>query len=114
MRARITDERTPAQRRADALGEVCRGFLDRGDRPLVAGERPHLTVTVPVEVLAGAPLAGLGPGGGTGAGVEREPEREPERELVTEREPTPSGRPSSTTPVRSRRSWSDSSPATPR
>ncbi len=29
----VTDERTPAQRRADALGEVCRGFLDRGDRP---------------------------------------------------------------------------------
>ncbi len=51
----VPDERTPAQRRADALGEVCRGFLDRGDRPVVAGERPHLTVTVPVEVLAGAP-----------------------------------------------------------
>ena len=67
----VTDERTPAQRRADALGEICRGFLDRGDRPVVAGERPHLTVTVPVEVLAGAPLAGLGPGagGGTGAGA---------------------------------------------
>ena len=48
------DERTPAQRRADALGEVCRGFLDRGDRPVVAGERPHLTITVPVEVLAGS------------------------------------------------------------
>ena len=70
------EERTPAQRRADALGEICRGFLDRGDRPLVAGERPHLTVTVPVEVLAGGPLAvpglgtrtGTGPGAGTGLG----------------------------------------------
>lgn len=47
------DDRAPAQRRADALGEVCRGWLDRADRPEVAGERPHLTVTVPVEALAG-------------------------------------------------------------
>ena len=64
------DDRTPAQRRADALGEVCRGFLDRADRPVVAGERPHLTVTVPVEVLAGStggasgsPDGVAGPGG---------------------------------------------------
>ena len=64
------DDRTPAQRRADALGEVCRGFLDRGDRPVVAGERPHLTVTVPVEVLAGGVVPGLGPGLGGGAGTE--------------------------------------------
>jgi Domain of unknown function (DUF222)/HNH endonuclease len=40
------DMRTSAQRRADALGEVCRGFLDRSDRPDVAGERPHVVVTV--------------------------------------------------------------------
>jgi hypothetical protein len=40
------DERTPAQRRADALGEICRQWLDRGDRPTVAGERPHVTLTV--------------------------------------------------------------------
>jgi len=45
------DERTPAQRRADALGEVCRGWLDRSDRPEVAGERPHLSVTVPMRAL---------------------------------------------------------------
>jgi hypothetical protein len=38
------DTRTPAQRRADALGEVCRQWLDRTDRPSVGGERPHLTV----------------------------------------------------------------------
>ena len=64
------DERTPAQRRADALGEICRGFLDRGDRPVVAGERPHLTVTVPVEVLAGGPgRGGTGTGLGTGTGI---------------------------------------------
>jgi hypothetical protein len=48
-----SDDRAPAQRRADALGEVCRGWLDRADRPEVGGERPHLTVTVPVEALAG-------------------------------------------------------------
>ncbi len=42
------DERTPAQRRADAMGEICRGWLDVADRPEVAGERPHLTLTVDV------------------------------------------------------------------
>jgi hypothetical protein len=48
------DDRTPAQRRADALVEICRQFLGRSDRPAVGGERAHVTVTVPVEVLAGA------------------------------------------------------------
>ena len=51
------DARTPAQRRADALGEVCRGWLDLAERPGVAGERPHLTVTVDVGELA---LGGAG------------------------------------------------------
>jgi hypothetical protein len=44
---------TPAQRRADALGEICRQWLDSSDRPTVAGERPHLTVTVGPEALGG-------------------------------------------------------------
>jgi hypothetical protein len=48
------DRRTPAQRRADALIEICRQFLDRGDRPTVAGERPHVTLTVGAEALAGS------------------------------------------------------------
>jgi len=40
-RARTEDDRrTPAQRRADALGEICRGWLDRADRPSVGGEAP--------------------------------------------------------------------------
>jgi hypothetical protein len=53
-RSRIgQDERTPAQRRADALGEICRQWLDRADRPTVAGERPHVTVTVDAATLAG-------------------------------------------------------------
>jgi hypothetical protein len=49
------DERTPAQRRADALAEICRQWLDRSDRPNVAGERPHVTVTVGAEALRGEP-----------------------------------------------------------
>ena len=49
------DARTPAQRRADALGEICRQWLDRADRPSVAGERPHVTVTVASEALRGNP-----------------------------------------------------------
>jgi hypothetical protein len=52
------DARTPAQRRADALGEICRQWLDTGERPSVAGERPHLTVTVAAEALK----AGTGTG----------------------------------------------------
>jgi len=48
------DDRTPAQRRADALGEICRQWLDLAKRPSVAGERPHVTVTVDSEALQGA------------------------------------------------------------
>ena len=65
----VPDERTPAQRRADGLGEICRQWLDRTDRPSVGGERPHLTVTVPVEVLAGGPVPGLGGGAGIQTGM---------------------------------------------
>ena len=50
-RSGTEDERTPAQRRADALGEICRQWLDRSDRPTVAGERPHVTVTAGLEAL---------------------------------------------------------------
>jgi hypothetical protein len=46
-----TDTRSPARRRADALGEICRQWLDSQDRPVVAGERPHVIVTVDVESL---------------------------------------------------------------
>jgi len=45
------DHRMPAQRRADALGEVCRQWLDHADRPTVAGEKPHVAVTVDAEAL---------------------------------------------------------------
>jgi hypothetical protein len=50
---REDDDRSPAQRRADALAEICRQWLDRVDRPNVAGERPHVTVTVGAETLQG-------------------------------------------------------------
>lgn len=52
-RSATRDDRTPAQCRADALGEVCRQWLDRSDRATVAGERPHVTVTVDAAALAG-------------------------------------------------------------
>jgi hypothetical protein len=47
------DPRTPAQRRADALVQVCRHYLDSSDRPVVGGERPHVIVTVDVATLGG-------------------------------------------------------------
>ena len=59
------DRRTGPQRRADALGEVCRSFLDRRDRPKVGGERPVMSVMVDASVLTGGPgraeLADAGP-----------------------------------------------------
>jgi hypothetical protein len=43
--------RTPAQRRADALGEICRQWLAMADRPSVGGEKPHVTITVDADAL---------------------------------------------------------------
>jgi 5-methylcytosine-specific restriction endonuclease McrA len=47
------DDRTPAQRRCDALGEIARRWLDVPERPVVGSERPHVTVTVDLEALEG-------------------------------------------------------------
>jgi hypothetical protein len=47
------DIRTAAQRRADALGEICRQWLDATERPSVARERPHVVVTVDLQALGG-------------------------------------------------------------
>jgi hypothetical protein len=70
--AGVDDGRTPGQRRVDALGEICRRWLDRSDRPVVAGERPHLAVTVPVDsLLEGATPGELEHGGPLGAGSVR-------------------------------------------
>lgn len=44
---------TPTQRRADALVDVCRHFLDRGEAPVTGGERPHVTLTVSLAALEG-------------------------------------------------------------
>jgi len=48
-----SDTRTPSQRRADALGEICRRHLACADRPLVGGERPQVSVLVDLEALQG-------------------------------------------------------------
>jgi hypothetical protein len=47
----VDDQRTPAQRRADALVEICRHWLDSGSGGDAGGEKPHLSVVVDVEVL---------------------------------------------------------------
>ena len=51
------DERTPGQRRADALDEIVTRVLDSGQLPVRGGQRPHLTVTASVETLCGQPGA---------------------------------------------------------
>lgn len=49
------DTRTPGQRRADALAELCNRRLDHAGLPTVSGERPHLTVLVPLPALSRSP-----------------------------------------------------------
>jgi hypothetical protein len=48
-----SDGRTPAQRRVDALSEICRRYLDSGEGPIAGGQKPHLSVIVDVDGLAG-------------------------------------------------------------
>src|SRR5438093_1308860 len=45
------DHHSASQKRADAFEEICRGWLDRSDRPSVGGERPHVTLTVSADTL---------------------------------------------------------------
>ncbi len=52
------DSRSPAQRRADALGQICRGWLDGGSKADVSGERPHVNLTVPLALLTDRSPAG--------------------------------------------------------
>jgi hypothetical protein len=47
------DARTPTQRRADALGEICRQWLSSRDRATIGGERPHVVVTIDLDALTG-------------------------------------------------------------
>jgi hypothetical protein len=60
------DERTGAERRADALVELARTGLDHANLPDVGGERPHVLVVTTIESLrgdVGAPPSELGWGG---------------------------------------------------
>jgi hypothetical protein len=49
----VSELRSPGQRRADALGEICRTWLDSVERPAILGERPHVVVTLDLEALEG-------------------------------------------------------------
>ena len=61
------DDRTPGQRRADALRDLARTSLDGRRLGTVGGQRPHLVITASAETLAGLPgappaeMAGVGP-----------------------------------------------------
>ncbi|HET8681370.1 MAG TPA: DUF222 domain-containing protein [Micromonosporaceae bacterium] len=52
------DERTPGQRRADALEDICRLALATGELPTHGGDRPQVVVTTSYDTLARQ----LGPG----------------------------------------------------
>ncbi|HSD48809.1 MAG TPA: DUF222 domain-containing protein [Actinomycetota bacterium] len=45
--------RSAAQRRADALGQICRTWLDSTERPAILGERPHVMITLDLDALEG-------------------------------------------------------------
>ena len=51
------DQRTPGQRRADALVELATRVMDSGTLPMRGGERPHLNILVSLETLRGDPGA---------------------------------------------------------
>ncbi|MFD1815019.1 HNH endonuclease signature motif containing protein [Rhodococcus gannanensis] len=48
------DPRSPAQRRADAVADIVRFYLDSGAAPREGGERPHMTVFVDLRDLENA------------------------------------------------------------
>jgi hypothetical protein len=49
------DTRTTTQRRADALGDLARSFLEGTQSPIVGGERPHIVVHTGLPALQGRP-----------------------------------------------------------
>jgi hypothetical protein len=51
-------QRSPAQRRADALVEICQLALNTNELPRNGGERPQVVLTVPYDLLRGALSAG--------------------------------------------------------
>ncbi|GIE93409.1 HNH endonuclease signature motif containing protein [Paractinoplanes rishiriensis] len=57
------DDRLPAQRRADALVDVCRLAMKGGDLPDSGGEPAQVMVTIPFDPIAGLLGAGITDGG---------------------------------------------------
>jgi uncharacterized protein DUF222/HNH endonuclease len=53
------DQRSAAQRQAEALAEVCGHVLDHGDVPESGGRRPHLNVIIGLEDLEGRARAAM-------------------------------------------------------
>jgi len=56
------DERTPAERRCDALGELSRRLMSGGALPTQGGEKPHVLLVANIETLRlepGSPMAQL-------------------------------------------------------
>jgi hypothetical protein len=53
------DERTSAERHAEALAEVCGWVLEHGDLPPVGGRRPTLTVQIRLEDLENRARSGM-------------------------------------------------------
>jgi hypothetical protein len=49
----MDDQRSTTQRRADALGDLARSFLQGGRSPIVGGERPQVVVHVDLPALQG-------------------------------------------------------------
>jgi hypothetical protein len=49
------DVRASTQRRADALADLARTFLEGSESPIVGGERPHITVHVDLAALQDRP-----------------------------------------------------------
>lgn len=49
------DTRAPAQRRADAMTEICADYLEHADTPVMGAVRPHVSVIVSHEALQGRP-----------------------------------------------------------
>jgi len=49
------ESRTTGQRRADALEDLARSYLEGAETPIVGGEKPHITVHVDLDALEGKP-----------------------------------------------------------
>ena len=65
-RPRKDDDRSPAQRRCDALGELSRRLMSAGALPTLSGHKPQVVVVATLETLRlepGSPMAQLDWGG---------------------------------------------------